>query len=370
MTLFGIDVSHHQGRIDWDGVATAGLSFAIVRTSYGGLFDREGARNLSWAKRRVPVAGAYHFLYQHRVVPAATQADAFVTAVGDPTGLLICLDVERDGDSFPTMFEVDQFMRRLRTHWPTHPVLLYAPSWYWTGYIGNPRAAHVGKLWHSRFVTVLASGLSPQDIYRGVPLSWWTVNHGGWDAPTILQFSSRAYVPGISGRVDANAFRGSLDDLRALTRPPAIPDTSTEGAVVEAPYTFEYPVVATIRDGATLYWHSSLQADSRNVTFDAGRTFYPELGPGQLWYGFTIAGTDIGFVSYEEEPDSNNYGRGRWVRLADVTSRERWDPCSAVEARAAQLQTDLAAANLRADNLEADLGVATAKIAAARAALG
>ena len=34
-TLFGVDVSHWQGSIDWTAVANDGVSFAIVRCSDG-----------------------------------------------------------------------------------------------------------------------------------------------------------------------------------------------------------------------------------------------------------------------------------------------------------------------------------------------
>ena len=34
-TLLGIDVSHHQGKIDWEAVAADGVGFAILRCGYG-----------------------------------------------------------------------------------------------------------------------------------------------------------------------------------------------------------------------------------------------------------------------------------------------------------------------------------------------
>ena len=35
MNAFGIDVSKHQGKIDWSKVATSGVRFAILRAGYG-----------------------------------------------------------------------------------------------------------------------------------------------------------------------------------------------------------------------------------------------------------------------------------------------------------------------------------------------
>lgn len=35
MKLKGIDVSHHNGVVDWDKVKAAGIQFAILRCGYG-----------------------------------------------------------------------------------------------------------------------------------------------------------------------------------------------------------------------------------------------------------------------------------------------------------------------------------------------
>ena len=35
MTINGIDVSYHQGTIDWKAVAQSGIKFAIIRAGYG-----------------------------------------------------------------------------------------------------------------------------------------------------------------------------------------------------------------------------------------------------------------------------------------------------------------------------------------------
>ncbi len=34
----GIDVSHHQGTVDWEAVASAGISFAYVKATEGSDF--------------------------------------------------------------------------------------------------------------------------------------------------------------------------------------------------------------------------------------------------------------------------------------------------------------------------------------------
>lgn len=52
VTAQGIDVSEHQGRIDWDAVKASGIDFAILRVgfgapSFGGRVDYQFNRNLT-----------------------------------------------------------------------------------------------------------------------------------------------------------------------------------------------------------------------------------------------------------------------------------------------------------------------------------
>ncbi len=65
--LLGIDVSAHQGVIDWERVTSTGIDFAIIRIGYrgstvGDLYEDEQFRyNLSEAKKYGLLVGAYFF---------------------------------------------------------------------------------------------------------------------------------------------------------------------------------------------------------------------------------------------------------------------------------------------------------------------
>ena len=60
--LAGIDVSYHQGTIDWGRVATAGKAFAFVRASAGTLTsDVAYETNRAGAHAAGIAVGAYHF---------------------------------------------------------------------------------------------------------------------------------------------------------------------------------------------------------------------------------------------------------------------------------------------------------------------
>jgi lysozyme len=82
----GIDVSHHQGAIDWTAVKAARVEFAFIKASEGGDFrDREFARNWEAARKAGVVRGAYHFFTF--CTPGLAQADNFVATIGGSPGV-------------------------------------------------------------------------------------------------------------------------------------------------------------------------------------------------------------------------------------------------------------------------------------------
>ena len=74
----GIDVSSHQGKIDWDKVKAGGVEFAIIRCGYGSDIkeqdDAEFERNISECARvRIPY-GVYLYSYADSVEKARSEA--------------------------------------------------------------------------------------------------------------------------------------------------------------------------------------------------------------------------------------------------------------------------------------------------------
>src|SRR5437867_1330928 len=60
--LRGIDVSHYQGAINWDDVASGGISFAYIKATEGTNFvDPLFAQNWAGAEAAGLRRGAYHF---------------------------------------------------------------------------------------------------------------------------------------------------------------------------------------------------------------------------------------------------------------------------------------------------------------------
>jgi lysozyme len=94
----GVDVSAHQGAIDWRRVATDGIEFAYVKATEGADHaDARFVRNWTRARRAGLRLGAYHFFTLCR--SGVDQAENFLGRVpDDPDALAPALDLELAGN--------------------------------------------------------------------------------------------------------------------------------------------------------------------------------------------------------------------------------------------------------------------------------
>jgi lysozyme len=222
-TLFGVDVSAFQGRIDWPSVATAGISFTIARCVVENrTVDSEFARNLAGARAAGLIPGAYAFLAGGGV--ARTMAKTLIDTIGDPTGMLVALDIERPTfHAVPTRADVDAFVDAWKLAHPNHPLLLYGSAKALISTLGH--LADHGLFWMAWYPG--GKGTAPAGYYASIGgdgAAQWKYPVGGWTGPSIWQFtSSGVRVAGIADangnpkRVDTNAFRGDRSQLLGLT---------------------------------------------------------------------------------------------------------------------------------------------------------
>jgi lysozyme len=221
MTLFGIDVSQFQGTIDWTQVKKSGITFAVARCvrEHGGV-DSTYARNVAGQRRAGLIPGAYAFLAGGGVAQA--QARTFIRAIGDPTGKLIMLDIERPSfHPTPTLADVQAFVAEWRKAHPQHPLLLYGSSGAVLGKIGRLASLQAfGPLWLAFYR--VGVGTTPGQFYASIggnAAQQWRLAFSGWTGPSIWQFTStQVRVPGVAGNIDTNAFRGTRQQLIALTQ--------------------------------------------------------------------------------------------------------------------------------------------------------
>lgn len=191
---YGLDVSNHQGPVDWPTVAADddGLAFAYIKATEGATWvDASFAQNWTGAEQAGLQRGAYHFFTLCR--PGLEQAENFLrTAPPVGSALPPAVDLELAGNcserpsTEDVNAELDAFLDEVEAVWG-RDVLLY-----------------VGEDWEGRY-PVLDRSERPR----------WLVSHLGrpdrdW---TVWQFHWMGRVDGIDGRVDVNAAR--LEDLTA-----------------------------------------------------------------------------------------------------------------------------------------------------------
>ena len=85
---FGIDVSVHQGNIDWSAVKDDGVDFAVLRAGYGNLksqIDKSFETNYAACKKYGIPVGAYWYSYAKTVADAEREAEVFLYALKGKT---------------------------------------------------------------------------------------------------------------------------------------------------------------------------------------------------------------------------------------------------------------------------------------------
>ena len=122
MTQLGIDVSEHNGEIDWKKVAEEGIGFAIIRAGYGSAYlDSQFYENVNGAHDAGLKLGIYHFGYARTEGELDVEKDFLLSILKDcgltpnllPIGVF--WDVEEDsyrGRTFPSSCVIHRMCRR------------------------------------------------------------------------------------------------------------------------------------------------------------------------------------------------------------------------------------------------------------------
>jgi lysozyme len=192
----GIDVSHHQGRIDWRRVAADDVAFAVIKATEGGdHVDDAFSTNLREARAAGLAVGAYHFFTFCR--PGADQAKNFISVVPHDQPLLPpVVDIEFGGNcpQRPTpeqlSAELAAFLAPVEATFGK-PAIVYLTDEAEQAYAGRIAAR---PLW-------LRSLLLQPDRDDWV---YW-------------QYHNKGHVDGINGDVDLNVLQGGPAVLAALS---------------------------------------------------------------------------------------------------------------------------------------------------------
>lgn len=191
----GIDVSHHQGLIDWDKVARDDVAFAYIKASEGGDHrDSQFRRNSREAAQAGVATGAYHFFTLCK--PGAAQATNFLSSIeGAPLTLPPAVDLEFGGNcnARPAKqdpdAELSAFMDRVQAATGRRPTI-YATRDFHRFYL--QRGPFADEAYWVRDL------VGDMEGYRGGRTVLW-------------QYAARGRVDGIEGPVDLNVAIRPLD---------------------------------------------------------------------------------------------------------------------------------------------------------------
>jgi GH25 family lysozyme M1 (1,4-beta-N-acetylmuramidase) len=205
-TLPGIDVSHHQGSIDWPAVAADGTRFSFIKATEGRTFtDPNYATNRAAAAAAGVKVAAYHFA-RPDTDPGDPQAEAdhLVDVAQVDTGNVVpALDMEVTGGLGPPALIswTRAFLERVLSRTGIRPAIYASPN-FWTNALADTGefAAAGYPLWIAHW------GVSSPTVPAG---NW---GGRGW---TFWQWTNCDQVAGISGCVDGDRFLGT--DLAPVT---------------------------------------------------------------------------------------------------------------------------------------------------------
>ncbi len=195
----GIDVSHHQGSINWSAVKADGIDYAIVRAGYRGYGtgvlaeDRNFSRNIHGAYNAGLDVGVYYFSQAVNVQEAQEEAYAVLTLIrreGVPITYPVIIDLEDAGTpSDPGRANANSPETRSQVAATFCQVIAsagYKPMVYGSKSYLQGRFAGLGSygVWVAHYADM------PRTNYSGSYQMW--------------QYTSKGSVAGISGNVDMN----------------------------------------------------------------------------------------------------------------------------------------------------------------------
>lgn len=199
--MHGVDVSNWQGPVDWGAVVRSGRPFAFAKATEGATFvDAQfGANRTGMAGAGLVLRGFYHFARPDRNT-AVAEAAHFLRTVGPlGPGEVAVLDLEVA---------------------PSQTVGDWAAEWLGIVAQATGRTPLLYS-YQAYLYSIPTSRLTQYPLW----VASWGDNDGHlpaaqprtdrWSRWSFWQYTSKAVVPGISGRVDDNVFVGTPAELAA-----------------------------------------------------------------------------------------------------------------------------------------------------------
>lgn len=231
--IYGIDVSEHNGTVNWAKIKAAGIKFAIIRTGYGKKYtDTQFKANMDGAIAHGIPVGVYHFSYALNAAGAKTEAEYVLSLLApykDKINLPVFFDFEYDTIDYAKRQGVTLGRQAFNDH-----AVAFLETVKEAGY--KP-GIYYNLDYKNRFVDMSRLGNYVQWYAQYNSTASWT----GYD---IWQYSSSYKINGHTCRFDMNVATDRL--LGAMTpATPATPESETTGNKEE------FEVAKTWKNGST-----------------------------------------------------------------------------------------------------------------------
>jgi len=194
----GLDISHHQGEVDWESLEQEPYQFVYIKATEGGdHVDSRFAENWKQAQAIGLVTGAYHFFTFCK--SGKEQAKNFTGTVPKTASMLPpAIDLEFAGNCKhrpsrqELLKELGEFEHLLEAFYGRKPII-YSTKRAYRAFLENEEL-HGTHIW-------MRDMLKEPVLPDGREWLFW-------------QYASNARVKGFSGVVDLNVFKGSEKDFR------------------------------------------------------------------------------------------------------------------------------------------------------------
>ena len=193
----GIDISHHQGNIDWCALKSTGLAeFCWVKTTEGNNYiDPKVLKNIKDCRNVGIPVGGYHFarpdLHDDPYKEVKNFAKHCPIQKGD---LRPVMDFERNGEHDPASLHhwVVEFLKEIEKETGIRPIIYTGGNMVKYGLNKNTSVLDTYTLWHAAY--------SKKSRELGIKKD----RLGSWKEWRVWQWTGYEQLAGVSGDIDRN----------------------------------------------------------------------------------------------------------------------------------------------------------------------
>lgn len=193
----GIDISEYQDQIDWSKLGFVDkypINFIFVRATVGNdRIDSKFKKYWSEADKKF-IRGAYHYYRPNE--NSTEQANLFIKTVrlekGDFPPVLDIEKLPKNQSLDSLKVGLKRWLDKVEAHYGVKPII-YSGDKYFTDFLESEFSEYIFWIAHYNF------------FEDQINLKW-----------QIWQFTEKAKIIGIRGRVDLNIYNGNVDDLKRI----------------------------------------------------------------------------------------------------------------------------------------------------------